>query len=216
MKRPSPPLAPASFAAMLRGCGRGWIGHRDRALLWLLYGLGLRAAEAAAIDVADLELDHGRLFVRRPKGLERERSPSSPRTLGLPPAAAEALGAWYSRRLLGLRAETRAGAPADALLLSHRGRRLNVRQVHATVRKLAARACIPHRVHPHQLRHAFAQALYERTRDVSLVQRALGHRSLATTAVYLSKLPQGDVIEAMRARVGVLVGPRRLLGLEAR
>jgi integrase/recombinase XerC len=143
---------------------------RDRALLELLYGTGLRVGEAVALDVADVERDTVR--VRRGKG-------GKERVVPLGGKAREALDDWLAVRpqLLVPDGESRA------LLLSVRGARLNTRAVRRLLDAHAIASGVP-KTHPHALRHSYATHLLGSGADLRSIQELLGHASLTTTARY--------------------------------
>ncbi|MBU8859406.1 MULTISPECIES: tyrosine-type recombinase/integrase [unclassified Micromonospora] len=144
---------------------------RDRLLLELLYGTGVRISEACGLDVTDV--DQGRRVVRVLGKGGRERSVP----YGVP--AQRALDAWL-----------RDGRPAlltpgsgRALLLGARGGRLNPTTARRIVAAWAGAAGVP-RVTPHGLRHSAATHLLEGGADLRAVQELLGHSSLASTQIY--------------------------------
>ncbi|TCB96329.1 tyrosine recombinase XerC [Micromonospora zingiberis] len=144
---------------------------RDRALLELLYGTGVRVSEACGIDIADV--DHGRRVVRvRGKG-GRERAVP----YGLP--AQRALDEWLRQG----RPVLAVPSSRDALLLGSRGGRLNPTSARRIVGGYAQAAGLP-RISPHALRHSAATHLLEGGADLRAVQELLGHSSLASTQVY--------------------------------
>jgi site-specific recombinase XerD len=148
----------------------GPLDLRDRALLELLYGCGLRAAEACALDLGDV----GEREVRvRGKGAKLRLVP-----LGEP--AHDAVAAWLARGRPELALTADAGR---ALLLTRRGRRLEPSVVRrALERRLRAVGLPP--FSPHALRHAFATHLLENGGDLRAIQELLGHASLASTEIY--------------------------------
>jgi integrase/recombinase XerC len=159
---------------------------RDTALLELLYGSGLRVAEAAALDVDDLELAQGRVRVWGKGGKQRVVPVSEP--------AADALRRW----LADGRGELATDAsPAAALFLNLRGRRMTPRDAR---RVLDRRAVAP--THPHALRHTFATHLLDGGADLRVVQELLGHADLATTQRYthVSKERLRSVFDASHPR----------------
>ncbi|MEV6815258.1 tyrosine recombinase XerC [Micromonospora sp. NPDC051296] len=144
---------------------------RDRVLLELLYGTGVRVSEACGLDVADV--DHGRRVVRvRGKG-GRERTVP----YGLP--AQRALDDWLRRG----RPVLAVPDSRDALLLGARGGRLHPTTARRIVAGYADAAGLP-RTSPHALRHSAATHLLEGGADLRAVQELLGHSSLASTQVY--------------------------------
>jgi integrase/recombinase XerC len=147
-------------------------GARDRALLELLYGSGVRVGELAGLDLGDVDASRGLVRVRG-KGDKERLVPAGP------PALA-ALGAW-----LGRRGElTRPGRPTRALFLGARGRRLGVRRVQEIVRRYGALGAGRPDLHPHALRHTCATHLLEGGADLRAIQEILGHASLSTTQRY--------------------------------
>ena len=146
-------------------------GLRDRAVLEVLYGCGLRASELAGLDLRAVLLDEGLLRVFG-KG-EKERVVP---VLG---TAADALGAYLDRgrgALVGRR-------PTDAVFLNVRGGRISRQSVHAIVEKYGRVVGIKG-LHPHTLRHSFATHLLEGGADLRVVQELLGHANIATTQLY--------------------------------
>ncbi len=148
---------------------------RDRALVELLYGLGLRSSEARAALVTDLNLADGTLDVRPAK-----RGP--PRTLPLPWAALPHLRRYLEE---GRPVLVRAGRDEGRLLVSKTGRPLrHCSDVGDVVAKLAARAGV--RCHPHALRRGLATHLVGAGVNVRAVQVLLGHQSLEVTQRYVA------------------------------
>ncbi len=144
---------------------------RDRAVLELLYGTGIRVGELCALDTDDV--DDARRVVRVLGKGGKERSVP----YGLP--AQQALDDW-----LRLGRDALAGpASGAALLLGARGGRLNPTVVRRLVGGYARSAGLP-RTSPHGLRHSAATHLLEGGADLRAVQELLGHASLATTQIY--------------------------------
>lgn len=167
-------------------------GLRDRAILELLYGGGLRISELVGLDVASLDLVAGQAIVLG-KG-EKERAV----LFGEP--AVRALLAY----LAAGRSEL-AGGPEPALFLNPSGRRLSARSVQMAVRRYALAAGIPEDVHPHLLRHSFATHLLDGGADIRIVQDLLGHTSANTTQIYthVSRARQAEVTEKAWREIGV-------------
>jgi len=148
-------------------------GHRDLAMVELLYGAGLRVGELVATDMDDLSLSQ-RLLRVRGKGRKERLVPFGRR-------AAAAL-----RRYLPHRARWRSSPDSDAepLFVNQRGGRLSDRSVRRALSAAVARTADLHHLHPHALRHAFATHLLEAGMDLRAIQELLGHSSLATTQMY--------------------------------
>jgi integrase/recombinase XerC len=147
---------------------------RDRALLEVLYGGGLRVGELVALDVPDVDLATAIVRIRRGKGGKERRVP-------LGPPAVAAVRAWLAER---------PDAEDDALFVDRNGRRLSDRSVRRVVAKAGARAGVPD-LHPHALRHTFATHLLDAGADLRGIQELLGHSSLSTTQRYTHVSVQG-------------------------
>jgi integrase/recombinase XerD len=155
---------------------RSWTatGRRDRAILEVLYGSGLRVSECARLDLGDVDLRAGRALVRDGKGKRDRYVPLTVRSV----EAIETYLADARPRLVASGRET-------ACFVSHRtGRRLTKAGIQIVVRTQARRAGIRGVVHPHVLRHSFATHLIKGGADVRHVQRLLGHRDIKSTAIY--------------------------------
>ncbi|RLC99012.1 MAG: recombinase XerC [Chloroflexi bacterium] len=148
------------------------LGLRDRAIIEVLYGAGLRVSELAGMDVTDADLPLAQVRVMGKGGKER-------------------LGLLGRQAVRAVRAYLEAGRPAllgkqptGALWLNHRGGRLTVRGVALILSKAAQQTDIRTHVSPHVLRHTFATHLLNGGADLRVVQELLGHANLATTQIY--------------------------------
>ena len=141
---------------------------RDRAVVEILYGSGLRVAELSTLTLGAVDLDSAALTVWG-KG-------DKPRRVPLSAPAVEVLGAWLAS---GRPAYANADSPPDAVFLNQRGRTLTPRDVR---RILDRRSVAP--THPHALRHTFATHLLDGGADLRAVQELLGHADLTTTQIY--------------------------------
>jgi integrase/recombinase XerC len=144
---------------------------RDRAILELLYGSGLRVAEVASLRLDDVDLDGARVHVLG-KGDKERRVPLSD-------FAVAALREWLRDGR-----PTLAGDRADALFLNRKHKPIGARDIRAMVQGYAGDLLPGRRVGPHTLRHSFATHLLEGGADIRAVQELLGHRSVATTQRY--------------------------------
>ncbi|MBI3506808.1 MAG: tyrosine recombinase XerC [Proteobacteria bacterium] len=145
-----------------------WVAARDRAVLALLYGAGLRIDEALSLprDAAPL----GEMLRIVGKGRKARDVPILPRVR-------ELVGEYA--RLCPFK-----GKPADALFLGVRGKRLNAAIIQARVRALRVELGLPETATPHALRHSFATHLLGAGADLRAIQELLGHASLSTTQRY--------------------------------
>jgi integrase/recombinase XerD len=148
------------------------IGLRDRAIMEVLYGAGLRISELTGLDVDDLDLGDGSMRVLGKGGKERE--------VPIGHHAREALERYLTRARPSLVGPRTRGA----LFLNARGGRLTRQSSARLLATYATAAGIGRRVSPHDLRHSFATHLLEGGADVRVVQELLGHASVATTQIY--------------------------------
>lgn len=145
-----------------------WEAARDRAVLTLLYGCGLRISEALSLTRADAPLAETLRIVG--KG-------SKTRMVPVLPAVRTAVDDYLSRQPFVL-------TPEDALFRARRGGPLSPRHVQASVQRLRGRLGLPERTTPHALRHSFATHLLGAGADLRSIQELLGHASLSTTQKY--------------------------------
>lgn len=147
-------------------------GLRDRAIIELLYGAGLRISELIGLDLHDVDLE--RLTVRVfGKGRKERVVPFHAKCLS-------AMQMWLQRG----RPQLVSAVEETALFVGARGKRLNDRVVRRSLEHYGAQVGARGRVHPHKLRHAFATHLLEGGADLRGIQELLGHASLATTQRY--------------------------------
>ena len=144
------------------------LAQRDRAVLEILYGSGLRVAEACGLRPVDIDLSRSRLTVWG-KG-------SKQRTVPLSAPAVDALRQWLDQ---GRALLVDANTPDEVVFVNRRAHPLTPRDVR---RILDRRAAGP--AHPHALRHTFATHLLDGGVDLRAVQELLGHADLATTQLY--------------------------------
>ncbi len=174
--------------ALIRACSnRAPTGIRNRALIVVLYRGGLRLGEALALQAKDVDPDAGTLTVLHGKGDRR-------RTVGIDPGAMAIVMRWVDVR------RTVDVSPRGRLFCTLAGRPLFPSYVRTLLPRLADRAGIEKRVHPHGLRHTHAYELMMEGVPVPIIQHQLGHTSLATTDRYLRHIAPADVIDAMQQR----------------
>ena len=148
------------------------VATRDRAILELLYGAGLRISELVGLDVDDLDLDDAAVRVFGQGSKER--------LVPIGRMARDAVAAYLTRG----RPALATGRSRAALFLNTRGGRLTRQSCSRLLDAHRTRAGITRVVTPHDLRHSFATHLLEGGADVRVVQELLGHASVATTQVY--------------------------------
>lgn len=145
---------------------------RDKAILELLYGCGLRVAELVGLDLIDLDLESELVKVLG-KGKKERIMPVGEK-------AKNALAVYLLVRQKALK----PGWDKQALFLNFRGARLSTRWVDRLIRNWSAKSGIQKNVSPHTLRHSFATHLLESGADLRSIQELLGHASLSTTQKY--------------------------------
>jgi integrase/recombinase XerD len=158
--------------------GTGAVARRDRAILEVLYGTGLRIAELSGMSLSDLDLDAGTLRVLG-KG-------SKERIVPLGRYASLALIDWLGpegRPTMEPEQWARRD-DADAVFLNRRGGRLQRQGAWLVVRTIADRIGLGPRLTPHVLRHSYATHMLDHGADIRTVQELLGHASISTTQVY--------------------------------
>ncbi len=147
--------------------------ERDRLMLELLYGCGIRNSELTGINLDDIRLSAEAILIRG-KGKKERYVPFGD-------SAKTALAAYLPARqavLSGRRKNT------PALLINQRGGRLTTRSVGRIIKKIAVAKGLSPDVHPHTLRHAFGTHMLEEGADLRAIQELLGHERLATTQRY--------------------------------
>lgn len=165
-------------------------GRRNRALIAVMYGAGLRLAEALALKPSDVDLEAGSIRVLHGKG-------DQDRTAGIDDGTLLHVSRWIDTRK-SLR------IPGRILMCTLGGGELSPRYVRAMLTRSAERAGIDKRVHPHGLRHTHAAELEQAGFPVSEIQQQLGHKHLNTTGVYLNHISPSTRIAKIRQRRAVL------------
>jgi integrase/recombinase XerC len=147
--------------------------ERDRLMLELLYGCGIRNSELTGINLDDIRLSAEAILIRG-KGKKERYVPFGD-------SAKSALAAYIPARQAVLSGR-RKNSPA--LLINQRGGRLTTRSVGRIIKKIAVAKGLSPDVHPHTLRHAFGTHMLEEGADLRAIQELLGHERLATTQRY--------------------------------
>ena len=147
-------------------------GHRNRAMMEMLYGSGLRVSELVNLPLSRIYMDEHYMLI--------EGKGSKQRLVPLSPVAEEWFGYWMQDRASWpVKPEAR-----DFAFVNRYGRPLTRAMVFTIVRNLCAEAGIAKTVSPHTLRHSFATHLLQNGADLRVIQQLLGHEDLATTEIY--------------------------------
>jgi integrase/recombinase XerC len=182
-------VAPSSGSAKKRGEEEVAVWpERDRMILELLYGCGIRNSELVGIDLPDVQWANDAVLVRG-KGRKQRFVP-------LGDEAAAAIRAYLPQRAERLEKGGKAGLISEGPLVANlrmRGTvRLTTRSVGRLVKGIALSRGLPADVHPHTLRHAFGTHMLEEGADLRAIQEMLGHERLSTTQRY-TQLTAGQV-----------------------
>lgn len=147
-------------------------GHRNRAIIEMLYSCGLRVSELVNLRISDLFFNEG--FIRvMGKGSKQRLIP-----VGVP--AIEAVNFYLSQRKIMMISKN----AQDTLFLNRRGSKLSREMIFLIIKKESTRAGIIKEVSPHTFRHSFATHMVENGADLRVVQEMLGHESILTTEIY--------------------------------
>jgi len=149
----------------------GWVGIRDRAILEILYGCGLRVSELCSLKISHVYLNEGFLRVLGKGSKERIVPICGP--------AVKTFSDW-----LPLRPESAAPEFDDVAFLNRFGKPLSRISVFKMIKSQAAAAGVRKEISPHTFRHSFATHLIEGGADLRVVQEMLGHESILTTEIY--------------------------------
>ena len=171
-------LSEVEIETLLAVAGDDAAARRDRAILEVLYGCGLRVSELVGLSLADLDLDAG-LLRAFGKG-------SKERVVPVGRVARGALAAWLAPEGRGAMVPERWARrdDAEAVYLNSRGGRLSRQGAWGIVRLHGRRAGLGDRLTPHVLRHSCATHMLDHGADIRVVQELLGHASISTTQVY--------------------------------
>lgn len=142
---------------------------RDRAMLEVMYGTGLRLSELVGLNLKHLDLESGEVWVMG-KGSKERRLPIGRN-------AVHWIEHWLDLRGL-------FGAEEEALFLSKLGKRISARNVQKRFAEWGIKQGLNSHVNPHKLRHSFATHMLESSGDLRGVQELLGHANLSTTQIY--------------------------------
>lgn len=193
-KYPADVLTPDEIHAIIGQCSaKAPTGIRNRALITLLYRSGLRVSEAVgdkhrgipALRAADVNLAAHSIRLLDTKSGE-------PQTRGFHPSAIDTLARWMdTRKALGIR-----GGPLFCTLA---GGPVSSQYVRIMLHRLADRAEVEKRVHPHTFRHTFAWELEQAGVPVSVISALLGHSGIAVTSRYLTHLTNHQAVTALQA-----------------
>ncbi|MEH2922180.1 tyrosine-type DNA invertase [Samsonia erythrinae] len=157
---------------MMSAASRGKTGERDYCLILLAFRHGMRISELLDLRYRDLDLNQGRINIRR---LKNGFSTIHPLMMD----ERKAIESWSQER-----AGWKASGKSDAVFISRRGTPLSRQQAYRIIRTAGEEAGTATNTHPHMLRHACGYELAERGTDTRLIQDYLGHRNIRHTVRY--------------------------------
>ena len=149
-----------------------WEGHRNRAIIEVLFSCGLRVSELTNLKLSNLYLEEQYIRVMG-KGSKERLVPISPRAL-------DELNYWFADRNV---MKIKPGEE-DYVFLNRRGQHLTRTMILIMIKRYAVEAGIKKTISPHTLRHSFATSLLEGGADLRAIQAMLGHESIGTTEIY--------------------------------
>ena len=149
-----------------------WEGHRNRAIIEVLFSCGLRVSELTNLKLSNLYIEEQYIRVMG-KGSKERLVPISPRAL-------DELNYWFvDRNVMKIKP-----GEEDYVFLNRRGQRLTRTMILIMIKRYAVEAGIKKTISPHTLRHSFATSLLEGGADLRAIQAMLGHESIGTTEIY--------------------------------
>ena len=169
-KRLPETLSVDQLECLLAFPGDDALACRDRAVMELFYGCGLRLSELTGLDLADINWDQRSITVTG-KGRKQRHVPFGSK-------AEQALKQWLQHRSID------AEPDQKALFISRNGRRISNSSVQQRLKKRALQQGVGISLHPHMLRHSFASHILQSCNDLRAVQELLGHANLSTTQIY--------------------------------
>jgi integrase/recombinase XerD len=146
-------------------------GQRNHLMMKLMLDIGLRLSEATSLKWKHIDLMSGKLMIRDGKG-------AKDRTLWVGEKDIELLRKWRERQL------EVTDNNQDYVFTTLKGTPVNNRYVQSLVKRYGKKAGINKNISPHTLRHTFATDLYRETKNIRIVQKALGHSDLSSTMIY--------------------------------
>jgi site-specific recombinase XerD len=186
MKREIDILTTDECHSLLSACSsKAPTGIRNQALIVVLWRTCLRIKEA--LDLLPKDVSEDSIRVHSGKG---DRA----RTVGLDPESSAVVERWVTKR------QEMGFKPSQRLFCTLKGEPIDTSYCRHLFKRLAKKAGLDKRVHPHGLRHSGAVHLLDEGHNVVVISQQLGHSNLATTNIYLNHLKPADVVAAMQSR----------------
>lgn len=179
-------LTPQEYAALTSWTPTKPIEFRNLCMIRLMVNAGLRSKEILGMKISDLNIEDGKLLVANGKGNRQRMVWINEEDLAL-------VRTWISHR----NDIVNGGNDHDVLFVARSGRPMCSRNLRKTVKSVAFCTGILRDIHPHMLRHTFASDLLRNTKNLRVVQKALGHAHIATTQIY-THITDPELEEAMK------------------
>lgn len=190
---PADPPSVLEIVAVMKACDESIAGQRLRALIVVLWRSGIRISEALALRESDLDERANSILIRAGKGGKR-------RLIGMDDWGWQELRPWIAAR------ETLpVGTVFPVVLGASIGKQWSAPGARQALHHAAVRSGVRRRINYHGFRHAHAVEVAREGVPIHLIQRQLGHASLAVTAVYLASVGNGEVLDAIGARRAPMV-----------
>ena len=184
---PGEPLTPDEVSRLMHGCSlKAPTGIRNRALIAVMHRGGLRISEALDLKASDIDAGKNTIRILDGKG-------HKPRTSFIDDGAIAVVQRWIDTRKA-------QGIKGGKLFCTLDGGPVSPGYVRDMLKRVAAKAGIDKRVHPHGLRHTHASELAAEGHPVNQISKQLGHSNIATTARYIDHIAPADVIAMGKAR----------------
>ena len=171
--------------ALIQACGddRHRSPQRNRALIAVMYRCGLRCNEAVCLNLSDFDSHQKCIRVHNGKG-------GKARVVGIDQRAIDFVTKWLGKR----------GREPGVLFCTRSGKKLDTRYVRRMVARIAKRAGIEKRVHPHCLRHTHASELAREGMPIPMISKQLGHANISTTHTYLNHIDPHEMVTRINQR----------------
>lgn len=183
-------LTPAEIQALYKACGNDILGYRDRAMLSVYYGCGLRRTEGIRLNTEDIHINKSMIFIKESKTGKQRYVPMSE------PVKNDLINYISNARIHLTKTGTGPAFREEALFLSQRGKRISGNAVIQRIKRLLIKAVITEEktinTGLHTLRHSIATHLLQSGMTLENVSRFLGHQSLESTQIYTHIANNGE------------------------
>lgn len=207
-KYPPEPLTKDEVLRLLAAFRGGRIGDRNRAAVVIMWRAGLRLQETLDLEPRDLDLDGGVITVREGKGRKFRR-------VGIDPWGAGVVARWMEHRAELLGDEAWRGKVFITVAKGFGHAPLQAPSLREAIKHAGVKAKITKHVHPHGLRHSFADDLMRDGKELRIVSMGLGHSRFATTERYVRHVSAREVIDELRDRESPVLRPVREMPVDA-